>query len=499
MRVVVTGAAGMIGANLVHGLNAIGIDDVIAVDDLSDGAEVPQPARRTARRLLRPARLLRALRARRARPHRRRASTKAPAPTRWSTTAGSCSTSTTAARRRCSTPARRRACACSTPRRRPPTAARDDVPRRARVRAAAQRLRLLEAAVRQRRAAHAADGDDAGRRLSLLQRLRPARAAQGPHGVGRVPPLQPAERATGRVKLFGDVRRLRRRRAGARLRLRRRRRRGQPLVPRSIPRRAASSTSAAAGRSRSTTSPSAVVNACARRARRAAAVARRAGRAPARSSTSTFPPRWSASTSASPRPTSAACAPSAATTRSPTSRTGVAATSPGCGQLRGLQAHASTADRPSAALQGAASAACASLQARIAASLATSGELIMFKRSRHRSPLFAAAAFAAVDVNKADQAELEAIKGIGPTISAQILDERKKGAVQGLERPDQARQGRRRRAARPSSPQHGLTSTAATPSSRRRRQRRHGARRRASRRRAPQRSRPSKRDPRRAT
>jgi ADP-L-glycero-D-manno-heptose 6-epimerase len=37
MRVVVTGAAGMIGANLVHGLNAIGVDDVIAVDDLSDG------------------------------------------------------------------------------------------------------------------------------------------------------------------------------------------------------------------------------------------------------------------------------------------------------------------------------------------------------------------------------------------------------------------------------------------------------------------------------
>jgi len=39
MRVVVTGAAGMIGANLVHGLNAIGVDDVIAVDDLSDGAK----------------------------------------------------------------------------------------------------------------------------------------------------------------------------------------------------------------------------------------------------------------------------------------------------------------------------------------------------------------------------------------------------------------------------------------------------------------------------
>ena len=42
--------------------------------------------------------------------------------------------------------------------------------------------------------------------------------------------------------------------------------------------------------------------------------------------------------------------------------------------------------------------------------------------------LFAAAVFAAsVDVNKASQAELEAIKGIGPSIAGKILDERKKG------------------------------------------------------------------------
>ena len=42
--------------------------------------------------------------------------------------------------------------------------------------------------------------------------------------------------------------------------------------------------------------------------------------------------------------------------------------------------------------------------------------------------LFAAAAMAAsVDVNKASQAELESIKGIGPAISGKILDERKKG------------------------------------------------------------------------
>ena len=40
--------------------------------------------------------------------------------------------------------------------------------------------------------------------------------------------------------------------------------------------------------------------------------------------------------------------------------------------------------------------------------------------------LIAATAFAAVDVNKATQAELETIKGVGPAISGKILDERKK-------------------------------------------------------------------------
>ena len=39
----------------------------------------------------------------------------------------------------------------------------------------------------------------------------------------------------------------------------------------------------------------------------------------------------------------------------------------------------------------------------------------------------AAFAFAAVDVNKATNAELDSIKGIGPAISGKILDERKKG------------------------------------------------------------------------
>ena len=42
--------------------------------------------------------------------------------------------------------------------------------------------------------------------------------------------------------------------------------------------------------------------------------------------------------------------------------------------------------------------------------------------------LYAAASFAAVDVNKATAAELDSIKGIGPGISTKILDERKKGS-----------------------------------------------------------------------
>lgn len=40
--------------------------------------------------------------------------------------------------------------------------------------------------------------------------------------------------------------------------------------------------------------------------------------------------------------------------------------------------------------------------------------------------LCAAAAFAAVDINKGDQAALEGIKGIGPAMSTRMLDERKK-------------------------------------------------------------------------
>ena len=40
---------------------------------------------------------------------------------------------------------------------------------------------------------------------------------------------------------------------------------------------------------------------------------------------------------------------------------------------------------------------------------------------------FALTAFAAVDANKASQAELETVKGIGPSLSGKIIDARKTG------------------------------------------------------------------------
>jgi len=41
--------------------------------------------------------------------------------------------------------------------------------------------------------------------------------------------------------------------------------------------------------------------------------------------------------------------------------------------------------------------------------------------------LLGASAYAAVDINKADQAALESLKGVGPAIAERILTERKKG------------------------------------------------------------------------
>ena len=47
--------------------------------------------------------------------------------------------------------------------------------------------------------------------------------------------------------------------------------------------------------------------------------------------------------------------------------------------------------------------------------------------------LYAAAAFAAIDVNTAKASDLDGVKGIGPVMSKRILDERKKGKFKSWE------------------------------------------------------------------
>ncbi len=82
------------------------------------------------------------------------------------------------------------------------------VRRGARARGAAQRVRLFEVPVRPVRAARAAGAHGADRRLPLLQRLRAARTAQGADGIGRVSFLQPVSRdgAGATVRGLGRLR-----------------------------------------------------------------------------------------------------------------------------------------------------------------------------------------------------------------------------------------------------------------------------------------------------
>jgi competence protein ComEA len=57
------------------------------------------------------------------------------------------------------------------------------------------------------------------------------------------------------------------------------------------------------------------------------------------------------------------------------------------------------------------------------------GATVMFKKIIAAAlACFAAAAFASVDINKANQAELEAVKGVGTVSAGKMLAERKKGA-----------------------------------------------------------------------
>ena len=230
MKVVVTGAAGMIGANLLRGLNAIGVDDIVAVDDLSDGAKYANLAGASISDYFDR----RDFYARFERGELGRVDAVFHE--------GACS-DTMEHDGRLMLDLNYRASktlldACQAQRVRLLYASsaavyggsatfREEPEFERPLNVYGYSKLLFDNVVRRM----LADGDGAGRRLSLLQRLRPARAAQGPDGVGRVPSLQPVEER-GPRQAVRPLRRLRRRRAGARFRLRRRRRRRQPLVPR---------------------------------------------------------------------------------------------------------------------------------------------------------------------------------------------------------------------------------------------------------------------------
>ena len=258
MRVVVTGAAGFIGSNIVKGLNARGIDDIIAVDDLTQGDKFRNLAD------LKIADYVDAdvfyerfaqggFGARRRRVSRRRLQRH-----HGDATASTCWTTTTRCRASCSTPASERGTrllyASSAATYGGSETFREDPQFERPLNVYGYSKLLFDQRMRRECGNDFRANRAPGGGLSLLQRVRPARAAQGAHGQRRLPPVQPVPRR-GQGQALRRVRRLRTGRTEARLRLRRRRGGGEPVVPRPSAARRASSTWAPVAHSRSMTSP----------------------------------------------------------------------------------------------------------------------------------------------------------------------------------------------------------------------------------------------------
>ena len=201
-RVVVTGAAGFIGTNIIKGLNARGIDNIIAVDDLTQGDKFRNLRRPADRRLHRC---------------RRRSTTCSPRALRQGggrVPRGRLQRHDGAGRQvhdgqqlracpaRCSRPARSAARACSTPRRPRSTAARTPSAKRREfelpLNVYGYSKLLFDQRMRRECGRDFKRTQAPGGGLSLLQRLRPARAAQGPHGQRGLPPVQPVPRRRAR-------------------------------------------------------------------------------------------------------------------------------------------------------------------------------------------------------------------------------------------------------------------------------------------------------------
>ncbi len=200
MYIVVTGAAGFIGANLVRALNRRGETRIIAVDNLARADKCANLVDLRDRRLPRQGGIPGAPRRRRLR--RRRRGDTAPGcvlrhdGSRWPVhDAQQLPLFGDAARlvpeQRRALPVRIERCGLRR---------RHRVPRGARVRIAAQRLRLLEVPLRPVRAQSAAGAHGADRRFPLLQRLRTARAAQGAdglRGLALLPPVREPKAGSG--------------------------------------------------------------------------------------------------------------------------------------------------------------------------------------------------------------------------------------------------------------------------------------------------------------
>ena len=229
MKVVVTGAAGMIGSNIVQGLNAVGIDDVIAVDNLTNGAKYRNLlgakisdyfdktdfyARFSRGEFGRVDAVL----------HEGACSDTMEHDGRYMLdTNYRCSKDLLDA---CQAQGTRLLYACSAATYGGSASFREEPQFEQPLNVYGYSKLLFDNVVRRM----LPNVDVAGGGLPLLQRLRPARAAQGPHGLGGLPPFQPVPRAR-QGQAVRRVRRLWPRHAVARLRVRRRRGGGEPVVP----------------------------------------------------------------------------------------------------------------------------------------------------------------------------------------------------------------------------------------------------------------------------
>ena len=415
----------MIGSNLVTGLNAVGIDDIDRRRRPDRRRQVPQPAGADDQRLLRPRDFYDALRARRARQGRRGVP--------------------------------RRRLLRHDGARRPlhdghQLPLLEDAARRLPGAGHAAAVRVVGGDLRRLARRSARSPSSSGRSTSTATRSccsttscgaccrraqrRRSRAFATSTSTARASSTRAAWRrsrsttstssaTTGKVKLFGEYGGYGAGRADARLRLRRRRGRGQPVVPRAPRGERHLQPRHAAGRSRSTTSRAATVNAVRALTRRAAAGARASCVQQGLIEYIAFPEalvgKYQCFTAGRPR---RGCAPPAATTRSPTSR-------PACARYVRLArtptlSGSTPARRPFGGRRDADGTCTTAAHAR-RIHHHSGGSHVQEIRRRARWPCSPPPRSPRSTSTRPPRPSSKPIKGIGPVDLGKILDERKKG------------------------------------------------------------------------